>query len=271
MRHRVSVLVVHEAGVGDPASLCRALASGRRSVDQVVVVSPEPRPPDLDDLDLPLEWLEVATEARGGLSLARARNAAADRARGDVLVFLDADCVPAPSFVREVVEALARRECVVMGTTVHRRPRSAASALAAEVPRPILAPHQQQRLLEPEAFDATCFGISREAFLGVGGFEGAYRARGGEDVDFACKCRMVGLPLWQIGARCFVGASGAPSPPRPPLQDLMHNASLFQARWGRFPESDWLRELVVSGRVQLSRGRIERAGKRLGRAEAATR
>src|SRR5690606_5957874 len=49
---------------------------------------------------------------RPGVTIAALRNAGAAEARGEILAFLDADCVPAPDWARQAAERLSTGSCV---------------------------------------------------------------------------------------------------------------------------------------------------------------
>lgn len=155
------------------------------------------------------EGVEVVTQPDAGFRAARIRNRAAELARGEVLLFLDADTVPEPGYVA----AMARLpgvlpEAVVVG----RRRHADLSGLApggdvAEVGR-------AHELTEPrwlrDAHAATAdllhadetsyrfvvgavVGCSRWFFATTGGFDESFTTYGGEDWEW-------GHRAWTHGA-----------------------------------------------------------------------
>jgi glycosyltransferase involved in cell wall biosynthesis len=80
----------------------------------------------------PVPLLHVWQEDRG-FRAGAARNRAAERARGDYLVFLDGDCVPRPDFVARH-RALARRGWMVAGNRVLLAQTFTAQVLRDNVP-----------------------------------------------------------------------------------------------------------------------------------------
>ena len=128
---------------------------------------------------------------------AAARNAAAERARGEVLVFLDGDMECAPNFIERLVAPIAAGDAVgtfsreIFIANTQNRWARAYAALRWSPP---------DRLL-PEDFPdrwANFRAIRRNRFLGVGGYDDVGY---GEDMTLAPK---VGeLALAAPGAVCF--------------------------------------------------------------------
>lgn len=106
--------------------------------------------------------------------IARARNAGARHAQGDVLVFVDADVLVPPSILGDVQEAMNDPVCVGGGVDVEYRPRQRSMRLYLRAWR-LLA--RRMRLVQ----GATQF-CSRDAFEQIGGYD--EQAWIGEDVDF---------------------------------------------------------------------------------------
>jgi len=60
------------------------------------------------DPGFPVRWVDVAPGPDGALPLARARNAGAEHAMGDALLFLDVDCIPSVATVGAYADAIRR-------------------------------------------------------------------------------------------------------------------------------------------------------------------
>jgi GT2 family glycosyltransferase len=125
-----------------------------------------------------------------------ARNRAADGARGEWLVFLDADVLPDPGLLDAyfdpipnpqtavlagAIEDVARRPTLVAGTNVLRARMSQRTTL--------------ERAGMPYAQTANC-AVRRSAFEQAAGFEAG--ARAGEDADLCFRVRRAG---WGLEAR----------------------------------------------------------------------
>ncbi|NHA68456.1 glycosyltransferase [Phycicoccus flavus] len=167
------------------------------SVDVVVTDDGTDPPPSVPD------GVGLVTQEDLGFRAAAARNAGARRTRGEVLVFLDADCAPEPSFLRAVTR-LPRLlpEAVVVGRRRH------ADLATVPVDRPIETGGPEHELTEPtwlrEAYagsadllhaDALSFrhvisaalACSRWWFDHVGGFDEGFTTYGGEDWEWAAR------------------------------------------------------------------------------------
>ena len=106
--------------------------------------------------------------------IARARNAGARHAQGDVLVFVDADVLVPPALFEAIHDAMTDPACVGGGVDVEYRPQRRVMRLYLRAWR-LLA--RRMRLVQ----GATQF-CRRDAFEQVGGYD--EQAWIGEDVDF---------------------------------------------------------------------------------------
>lgn len=106
--------------------------------------------------------------------IARARNAGARHAQGDVLVFVDADVLLPPALFEAIHDAMSDPACIGGGMDVEYRPRRRSMRLYLRAWR-LLA--RRMRLVQ----GATQF-CRRSVFEQVGGY--AEQAWIGEDVDF---------------------------------------------------------------------------------------
>ncbi|MGH8945788.1 MAG: glycosyltransferase, partial [Acidimicrobiia bacterium] len=165
--------------------------------------------------------IEVVRRERSGYGAGQARSLGAARAEGaEVLVFLDADCIPDPDAVlRHAVWHHLASNLVVIGSRHH----TDTSELSAETITndPLMLRRLVFDSSEPQADDwvsedyrgvlhrrtaslrhgdmafrslvSSNFSIRRETFLDVGGFSEDFRRWGGEDTE-------LGWRLWNAGA-----------------------------------------------------------------------
>jgi len=108
---------------------------------------------------------------------------------------------------------------------------------------------------EPNAglFWSLVFGIHRDRFNELGGFDEAFTGYGGEDTDFGYRAKHAGVSL------IFMGGPGAFhqhhivfDPPLQHVEDIVRNARLFRERWGVWPMEGWLDAFARAGLVTWS-------------------
>ncbi|GAD33900.1 putative glycosyltransferase [Microbacterium sp. TS-1] len=208
----VSVIVAHYR---QPEQLARTLAA-LRSQDhpaellQIIVADDgSPEPPSVPD------GVELVHHEDRGFRLAAVRNLGAAAARGDVLVFLDADTAPEPAFIRELTRlpALAP-DCVTVGRRRHADLRDVdATRLAEEaarraLPEPDWLAAEYRRTANLLHADDRSYryvigaviACSRMLFDATGGFDESFTAYGGEDWEWTYRAWLRGALLAHVPA-----------------------------------------------------------------------
>lgn len=173
-----------------PEALARLLSSIMQSDGpsvEVVVVDDGSPAHTYDDAEESYPGVSWLREARSGP--ARARNAGWQKTTGDIVVFVDDDCVLAPETLGALRSALADFDAV--GATIEplERGRLIADFMHAEH----LVCHKVDdgnvRWLV-----TACIGVRRSALEALGGFDERL-THGGEDVDLSFRLREAGLRL----------------------------------------------------------------------------
>ncbi|WP_421729081.1 glycosyltransferase family 2 protein [Brevundimonas sp.] len=205
--------------------------------------------------------------AAEGLPLAAARNLAAERARGDRLLFLDVDCIPTTGLAGRMDEALRDEDALVCAEVrylaadaVHEDWTETGLAEAAR-PHPVRDFPTSGRRYETNAglFWSLTFGIRRDTFARVGGFDEGFEGYGAEDTDFGFRCREAGLPLVFIGGPgSFHQHHGVYDPPLQHFEPILENARRFRQRWGFWPMEGWLKAFAERGLVGFDGATLER-------------
>lgn len=128
-----------------------------------------------------------------GLGPAAARNRGAGVARGELLLFLDADCVPAPGYLEALLAPF--RDPQVAGarggySTLQRSPLARFVQLEMEEKQARLAASHRVALL-----DTACAAYRRSVFLEEGGFDERYPATSVEDAELSFRLAQRGRRL----------------------------------------------------------------------------
>ena len=88
---------------------------------ELIIGAMQDEPYHLPETSFPVRQIHVAGEA---LPLAAARNAAAASATGDILIFLDIDCIPSPDLVADYAGHASGFDGLLMGEVLYL-PRAA--------------------------------------------------------------------------------------------------------------------------------------------------
>jgi GT2 family glycosyltransferase len=151
---------------------------------------------------------------------ARARNMGMRAARGQLLCFTDADCVPAPDWLQQLTAPLARDENAVAGGSV-TFPDDDYWTLCDNLSwfynyLPGTPPREQQLL------PSLNLCVSRRLVDEVGMFDERYPRAAGEDAEWSTRMRQAGYHL------CFVPqATVLHLPRRATLRDLLQHGYLY--------------------------------------------
>jgi len=216
----ISVIIPHLNQPGMLARCLAALAEGRRRADEIIVV-------DNGSAALPSE---VCAAHPGVMLLSEptpgpgpARNLGVAHARGDVLAFIDADCIADLSWLAVAETALADPEAEILGGDVRIALADPARPTMLEAYESVYA-YRMDLYIAKQDFAATCnMVIRRQVFDSVGSFGGLDVA---EDRDWGQRARARGHDLR------YVAAMRVYHPARPDF------AGIF-AKWDRHSAHDY--------------------------------
>lgn len=222
----------------------------------VVLVWLDPEPPR----DIEVTKVVHVPPGRHGLRLAAGRNAGADAAvalGAELIVFLDADCVPGPGLLSLYARAAERYpDAVLCGPVTYLAEGEDArdpSALDAEADPHPARPDPPVGAVELstryELFWSLSFALTAHAWSLLR-FDERYEGYGGEDTDFAFALRAQGRPLaWVGGAHAHHQWHPTSNPPWQHLDDILRNGALFAQRWGVWPMEGWLERFAAAGAI----------------------
>jgi glycosyltransferase involved in cell wall biosynthesis len=142
-----------------------------------------------DGSAMPLDEVVAPFRSRLTLSLLRqpnagpaaARNAGAERARGEFLAFTDDDCLPEPGWLQQLAEVLAHSpECMVGGATVNAASENLCSATS-QLITDVVYRHYNAVPLRARFLASNNLALSAAGFREIGGFDSNLRTA--EDRD----------------------------------------------------------------------------------------
>ena len=186
---RLSVIVpVHNGG--DAFARCLgALAASSRAADEVIVVDDGSTDGSADAAgDSGARVVRLSGGPRGP---AFARNRGAQAARGDVLVFIDADVmVHADTLARIERHFIEEPQTAALFGSYDTRPP--APGLVTQYKNLLHHYVHQHGRREASTFWAGCGAVRRDAFAAVGGFDERYEKPSIEDIELGARLRQAG-------------------------------------------------------------------------------
>lgn len=154
---------------------------------ETIVVDDGSRVPVTDALPDLVERVHVRVVRQPNAGPGAARNRAAAEARGELLVFLDDDCVPDPEWLATLGrEAAAHPGAGIGGRTVNRLTGNAYSR-ASQTLIDYLYEYYNSGEAEYPMFTTNNLALPRGEFLRIGGFDTRFTRAGGEDRELCLR------------------------------------------------------------------------------------
>ena len=244
----ISVCTLAHGRADHLANLVRGLNHSTRPPTELVIAVMQPQRYNLPETSFPVRQIRLD---RSDICLAEARNTAAEEARGDLLVFLDVDCIPAPQLIEDYAAAAAFNDGVLMGE-VGYLPRGATADGIDYAAFERLAVKHSERAGPPRGMVGRCgdyrcfwslnFALPARTFEALGGFDPRYVGYGGEDTDFGRTIVSKDVELWWTrGAKAYHQYHPHHMPPVHHLDSVLANARIFADKWGEPTMQHWLR------------------------------
>jgi GT2 family glycosyltransferase len=258
----VSVLTLVRNRADHLNNLVEGLARSDAMPSELVVIDMSDEPVSIDPQPFAVRIDRLATT---GLPLAKARNRAATLARHDRLVFLDVDCIPTAACVSLLAATLEERDALLCADVRYLGPGAVVprwteeGLLADGTAHPIRTFPADGLRQEPNPglFWSLAFAIRKPAFEALGGFDEGFVGYGAEDTDFGFRAADAGLPLLFVGGAIACHQyHDSHDPPVQHVVDIVRNAQIFNARWGRWPMEGWLRAFTTMGLVDWTDNRL---------------
>ncbi|WP_158810792.1 glycosyltransferase family 2 protein [Beijerinckia sp. L45] len=194
-----------------------------------------------------------------GLPLASARNAGRRAASGEILVFLDVDCIPSADLTAALEAAVKEHDALICcevyylpeGAVTHAWTEAALSRSGVPHPARAFPTAGVSPAPHPGLFWSLAFAVRAETFDRIGGFDDEFTGYGAEDTDFAFRAAAINVPTLFAGAgRAFHQRHESFDPPIQHVGDIVKNAARFHRRHGFWPMPDWLAAFSANGLIE---------------------
>ena len=258
--HRVSILTLAKGRAEHLANVVHGL--NRQTVPPLELVVGVMQEVDYDLPHTAFPIRQIPIRAEHDLPLAQARNTVAREAAGEILAFVDVDCIPAPTLVEDYGRVAAPGKGVFMGEVMYLPGGTNAPGWRFEAFDRVAEKHSD-RQGPPDGPTAPCedyrcfwslnFAIHRDDFAASGGFDERYVGYGGEDTDFGKTLDAAGIPIsWARGAKVYHQYHPHAMPPVHHMDSVIRNAEVFRDKWGYRTMEHWLYAFELMGLIRKS-------------------
>ena len=226
--------------------------------DRLIVVCMNDRLPELPATPFPIDTARIETD-NNYFPLAAARNKAASMATEEKLIFLDVDCICDRHLIEIFDYHLKREDALYSGSVRYlhfnwQQNWTLKTLDKQSTPNKLqgTAVEGKDRIVHPyELFWSLCFGIKKETFDKIGGFDTDYLGYGGEDTDFSFRLRSQNVPLYKISALAYHQFHPSYDPPLNHLEEIVSNVRVFYNKWKMLPMKKWLDRFADLGYITL--------------------
>ena len=264
---KISALTIAAGRAAHLGNVIRGFEAQDRRPDELIVgVMQDTHYDDLPEASFPVHQILVP-RTNGELNLAAARNRAAEAATGEILIFVDVDCIPAPSLVADYAKACTPGRGLVMGEVLYLRQGATDGGLDFDRWAEEGVRHSDRQGPPAEGLkqceDYRCFWSLNFAMHSAdwdasGGFHEGYYGYGGEDTDYGRVLDSKGIPIWWTkGARVYHQFHDHCMPPIHHVASVIRNAEHFATRWGHRTMEHWLHGFRLMGLIEPTRAGLQ--------------
>ena len=253
----ISVCTLAHGREAHLANLVKGLSHSSRPPGELVIAVMQETRYELPATSFPVRQIILG---KSGICLAEGRNTAAAEARGDLLVFLDVDCIPAPRLIEDYCVASAFNGGVMMGEVGYLPTGATHQGIDFQRFENLAVKHSERagpprgivgRCGDYRCFWSLNFALSAATFHAIGGFDPRYVGYGGEDTDFGRTLVSKDVPLWWArGAKAYHQYHKHHMPPVHHLDSVVQNAQIFAEKWGEPTMQHWLRAFRLMGLIE---------------------
>jgi GT2 family glycosyltransferase len=199
-----------------------------------------------DDIKPPA-GLNVSIHVMGNsqkLPLAAARNAGMKAGKTGNIIFIDVDCIVSPTLFESMLAQLHSRNIIaayplylpfVPETGDYAPLKQEAISHPAREHIPVGKP------VEHLQFWSLIFGIRKQTFENIGGFDESFTGYGAEDTDFAMMFNQQGIKLFFVQDYVLHQYHDKYDPPVNYFDSIIENARRYRLKWNVLPMQRWLK------------------------------
>ena len=192
---------------------------------------------------------------RDQVGFATARNKGAEFATGDILAFLDVDCIPEKDYFKEIKRICSQREGLFMAhsqyllqavTGLDKLQENSVSHPDKDFPEAI------ELCEDYTKFSTLGFFLKKDLYENIGGFDNYYTGYGMEDIDFALATKNRLCPFYLTTLRVYHQQHSFYHPPLNHLESIVKNSNYFKSKWRQWPMVNYLEEFKDKGYIDWS-------------------
>lgn len=262
-------------------NLLSSLAAASAVPSEVIIVNDDSDKDVLASYPLTIKQIPTKSTATDGrFDIGCNRNLGAAAASNEAMIFLDVDCLVADDFIESLFERMTRHPtALLMGQPRYlTRPLSKIESRQLKQGKLAMATLNRLSILNPYRFNfsmqsydqkdnddkgiiltqdygafwSLCFGIYRDQFKQIGGFDTAYIGYGAEDTDFAFMAKKLGIAFYLTNDLVYHQQHSVHRPPINHLNSIVVNANRFYQKWQHWPMSGWLSEFAQLQLIEWS-------------------